>query len=483
MESTGEYRRGASPAPRPLPFTRKRSHEQDDMDEDDIDERRQARRRSNEYVHSESAYRRRSLSSRPSEHTDRGDHDGSHRQDNSRHDGHHDDMGRHPGHDGRRRRRHSDSRSKSPARHHHSHRHSHSRRRHHSHHHRRLHKATATAHETRAPEPLPYNARPLSRSADFVPFRPVFARYLDIQKQIDIASLDEREVRGRWKSFVSRWNNGELAEGWYQPETFEDVLLDQRAADDGLEGQRGGNSPTAQTAALDRWRGSSARPTPAAHAMRREIHDADSQSQDAEEKKEDRGHGDDDEDDYDDYGPMLPTRHTLDRGTRRANSPSQTKHGPGIPTLSDLTLRRELEASAQDDTRALLRQERKADRTQQRERLDELAPRADAGSQARRLEKRREVRDANAAFANAKASSGDVPDLADTELMGGDGGGIEEFKRLRQQAERKKTEREIRREEILRAKQEEREERIKVYREREAVTVDMLREIARSRFG
>jgi len=28
--------------------------------------------------------------------------------------------------------------------------------------------------------------------------------YLDIQKQIDIDTLDETEVKGRWKSFVGK---------------------------------------------------------------------------------------------------------------------------------------------------------------------------------------------------------------------------------------------------------------------------------------
>lgn len=33
----------------------------------------------------------------------------------------------------------------------------------------------------------------------------MFALYLDIQKQIDIESLDDREIKGRWKSFVKKW--------------------------------------------------------------------------------------------------------------------------------------------------------------------------------------------------------------------------------------------------------------------------------------
>lgn len=33
----------------------------------------------------------------------------------------------------------------------------------------------------------------------------MFQSYLDIQKQIQLDDLDEREAKGRWKSFVSRW--------------------------------------------------------------------------------------------------------------------------------------------------------------------------------------------------------------------------------------------------------------------------------------
>jgi hypothetical protein len=28
---------------------------------------------------------------------------------------------------------------------------------------------------------------------------------LEVQKQLDIVELDEREVRGRWRSFVKKW--------------------------------------------------------------------------------------------------------------------------------------------------------------------------------------------------------------------------------------------------------------------------------------
>jgi hypothetical protein len=48
------------------------------------------------------------------------------------------------------------------------------------------------------------SARKISKH-DLPAYRPMFALYLDIQKQIDIDTLDETEVKGRWKSFVGKW--------------------------------------------------------------------------------------------------------------------------------------------------------------------------------------------------------------------------------------------------------------------------------------
>ncbi|KAI0434198.1 hypothetical protein F5Y09DRAFT_281168 [Xylaria sp. FL1042] len=436
---------------------RKRPHEHHDADG------RRVRKHGNEYGHGTYVRGRRSRSPRRSEHSGRRDsytretalaRDTSHTR--RRHGDARDDRQHETGHGDNINARHrpTGSRSRSPARRHR-----------HSHRHRSHHASKASFGQDHTPPELPCNARPLSRSADFDAFRPLFARYLDVQKQIDIATLDEREVRGRWKSFVSKWNNCELAEGWYRPETFEDAMFDARGASDKPEDDRRHN---------ERRRGS---------FSRREVYLRPQNTEREDEMEEN-------DDDDDDYGPTLPTQEDPDRSTRTAKTSllSQTKHGASIPSLSDLTLRRELEASDRDDARALLRHERKADRAQQKERLEELAPRADAGTAARRLEKRREVRDANAAFANAKLSSNEMAELGDAELLGGDGdggggGGLEEYKRLKREAERKKTEREIRREEIWRAKKEEREIRAREYREREASTVDMLREIAKSRFG
>ncbi|KAI0155320.1 hypothetical protein GGR57DRAFT_464818 [Xylariaceae sp. FL1272] len=309
----------------------------------------------------------------------------------------------------------------------------------HQRHHHRHHRRDDTSAK---PVALPCNARALSRSSDLDAFRPLFARYLDIQKQIDIATLEEREIRGRWKSFVAKWNSAELAEGWYRPETYEDALLDYR--EDRKAGRKA-SSPGSrvQDVSHDQY-GSS-------------ISEA--------------------SDNEDDYGPTLPshTQHPAERSTT-----GTSKHCPGIPSLTDLTYRDELRALETEESRSALRAQRKADRQLQKERLEDLAPKAAAGSHERKMEKRLDARNSNKAFAEAKTS--DAPEINDNELMG-EGGGVDEYKRMRREADRRKNEREVRREEIERARREEREERIREYREREAGTVDMLREIAKARFG
>jgi hypothetical protein len=105
------------------------------------------------------------------------------------------------------RRRRDRKRSRSP------HRESHSERRHKSsrrsrsprrdddRHGRKKHRSRSPV---AAPATLPYKAKPLSKH-NFDEYRPLFQSYLDIQKQIQLDDLDEREARGRWKSFVSRW--------------------------------------------------------------------------------------------------------------------------------------------------------------------------------------------------------------------------------------------------------------------------------------
>ncbi|KAI1437047.1 hypothetical protein GGR50DRAFT_692546 [Xylaria sp. CBS 124048] len=421
-KSTDNPDRGLSPR-----YHRKRSHRCDDADADE----RRVRRRSVDYPQDRDKPRSRSRSPRRLENT------------------------------------HSRSRPRSPTRHRHRGRH---RRRH----------ASATSHQNHD-QPLPFNAPRLSRSADLDRYRALFAHYLDIQKQIDIATLDEREIRGRWKSFADKWNNGELAEGWYRPEALQDAILDMQLASNTRPEDGNGQDISAKHPSQECRSDTSARQRQNIHTPKNddnntdaEVHkraDTGSRSRDAVEGES--------EDEDDDYGPTLPTENGSSYTARSVSS--QAKYGAAIPTISDLTVRREIEASDRQEAREMLRQERKADRSIQKERLEELVPRA-TDPRARQLEKKREAREANASFAKAKASN-DMPEIPDADLMGGEGGGVEEYKRIKREAERRKSEREVRREEVARAKREERAGRIKEYKQREAHTVDMLRELAKSRFG
>ncbi|KAG9379840.1 hypothetical protein A1F94_010196 [Pyrenophora tritici-repentis] len=154
---------------------------------------------------------------------------------------------------------------------------------------------------------LPYKAKPLTKR-DYEAYKPLFQSYLDIQKQIQLDELDEREAKGRWKSFVSRWNRGDLARSWYDPsmlKTAQDTLIADSAAD------------------------------------------------------------------------------------------------------------------AQSTSHSALQQARKQDRTLQKARLEDLVPRADAGTRERQLEKKREVISTLQSFRDAK-EAGDV-EVAESDLMGDDG--------------------------------------------------------------
>jgi hypothetical protein len=69
---------------------------------------------------------------------------------------------------------------------------------------RHRHKRHRPRSPTAKPVVLPYKAKPLSKR-QFEDYKPLFQSYLDIQKQIQLDDLDEREAKGRWKSFISRW--------------------------------------------------------------------------------------------------------------------------------------------------------------------------------------------------------------------------------------------------------------------------------------
>ncbi|KZZ96781.1 hypothetical protein AAL_04010 [Moelleriella libera RCEF 2490] len=360
-----------------------------------------------------------------------------------------------------------DARSRSPRRSKHSHRHRHNDS--HSHSHSRSHGAarrSASPHAVEASSPprprnLPFDARRLGKS-DYRAFEPLFAYYLDLQKQKDLAGMEEREARGRWKSFVGKWNRGELAEGWYEP----DMLTRCAAA-------------AAAAASPSPAEGDYGEGLAADNGGRR--------AKDAEEDGEsDRGdrsdYEDEDEDDEDEegggYGPALPQQ----QHQRRSIA-----HRARDATVQDILERDEA-----------LRSDRQASRLQDKklakERLEEmLPPRAEPGSRERRLEKKKEASERMRQFRERGAS----PDMevGDDELMGGGGGGgaaggggggadgLAEHKRAREMEQKRKSQRQVRRDEFERARREEMEERRRAWQAREEGTVSMLRELARQRFG
>jgi len=122
---------------------------------------------------------------------------------------------------------------------------------------------------------------------------------------------------------------------------------------------------------------------------------------------------------------------------------------------------------------------RKLDRKDQKAALDELVPRAEPGTRERQLEKKKELNEKMKGFREKSPGAAEVPE---EELMGG-GDGIDGYKKAKEVFERKKNERELRKEEILRARMAEREERLREYREKEDGTMEMLRRLAKERFG
>lgn len=126
-----------------------------------------------------------------------------------------------------------------------------------------------------------------------------------------------------------------------------------------------------------------------------------------------------------------------------------------------------------------MRLERKVNRKEQKEALDELVPRAEAGTRERQLEKKKELNEKMKSIREKSPGAAEVPD---NELMGGDDG-IEGFKKQKEEYQRKKNDRELRREEIMRARQAEREERLQEYKQKEDGTMAMLKALAKQNFG
>ncbi|TID24904.1 hypothetical protein E6O75_ATG04109 [Venturia nashicola] len=288
---------------------------------------------------------------------------------------------------------------------------------------------------------LPFRAQSLHKD-DFHEYRPLFSLYLDAQKKLDIEDLSDRDARGRWKSFLKKWNQGELLEGWYDPAT-------KKRADAVANAPR---SPSPE-APKTRRRGS---PDYAAltHAIIME------------------------EESDDEFGPALPSQ-TIVGHLATGPRGSEKRIGPAIPNVQDLEFRDELLTEDQIAAREDLKTLRKQDRNTQKDRLEELVPRADPGSRERKLEKKKEVSTLVASARDAK--EGGTEEVDEGDLMGDDG--VEGFKKRKKEQERKKSERELRKEELWRVRAEERETRLRAYKEKEDKTMDMFKKLAAQRFG
>ena len=114
---------------------------------------------------------------------------------------------------------------------------------------------------------------------------------------------------------------------------------------------------------------------------------------------------------------------------------------------------------------------------------DEIAPRAEPGTHERRMQKRQETAAVNRAFADSRRGGSPAEGAPDEELMGSGENDLAALKKSQENEQRKKNEREIKREEIFRARAAEREERVRQYRQKEEDTIGWLKTLAKQRFG
>lgn len=227
-----------------------------------------------------------------------------------------------------------------------------------------------------------------------------------MQKGIDASQLDDRERRGRWKRFVQRWNGGSLAAGWYDPD------LRRRLQEEGAVGK--GSAPASSAAVRGRRDGSS--PPPRQRKGSCNDDEPSPPARDPGGGPEEQAAGSDGSDS--DYGPL-----PIGAGTSRSKP-----HDAAIPRLPDLAARDEDLVADRARSLSALRSARRADRLEQREREEELAPRADPGTRERKLEKKREA--AAAARSVARDRSPGTLEVREDDLMGGGDDAMDEYKRL-----------------------------------------------------
>jgi len=148
--------------------------------------------------------------------------------------------------------------------------------------------------------------------------------------------------------------------------------------------------------------------------------------------------------------------------------------GPALPTPEDLQLRKEQLLDDLEDADRLRKATLKSQRKLEKERLEELVPRADAGTRERKLEKRAEIKAVHRSF---RDKSPEIT-VSDDVLMGGD-----DIKADLLRQKKIEQEREARRDENYRLKEAERLQRQSEMNRREQGTMDMLKKLAQERYG
>lgn len=138
---------------------------------------------------------------------------------------------------------------------------------------------------------------------------------------------------------------------------------------------------------------------------------------------------------------------------------------------------------ARQEARDQRRAELHSHKSEMRHIEDEVAPKAEPGTHERRMQKRQDAAAANRAFAESRRGGSPGEGAPDEDLMGSGENDLAELKKVQAKEQRKKNDREIRREEILRARTAEREERVRQYRQKEEDTIGWLKTLAKQRFG
>ncbi|KAK9381778.1 uncharacterized protein V2V93DRAFT_367817 [Kockiozyma suomiensis] len=188
--------------------------------------------------------------------------------------------------------------------------------------------------------------------------------------------------------------------------------------------------------------------------------------------------GDSDSDDSVIVGPTLPPSHVSDR------------KGPTLPTVSDIQLQNtDLLDSSLDQMRAARLKSMEAAESSLTGAVDNLLQGGfndpTSGPRDRRLEKRKMENEQRKEFARAK-SPGGVDEFGDDELFEGDVGSAGTKEKLNEISQRKAEKERIKREQReakFRERDAARRERWEDMRAKEDKTMQMLKELARERFG